>query len=92
MSSDVRAAIPKPSICRMVAVSRKDGMAFAIGAMEQTPMLVREMPATVVGVETEDDLTILVMVGARWMRRPHRELCAVDMPGETMVWTWPPRV
>ncbi len=99
MSGEARAAIPRPSICRVVILSRKDGERFPLPSSdaEQMLMLVRKMPATVVGVEIEENLTVLVMVGERWYRAPHKDLCGVgrpeglELPGDTMVWSWPPR-
>lgn len=87
----MRAAIPMPSICRAVVVSRKDGEGFVVGSATQAPMVVTEAPAIVVGVERDEDLAILVMLGANWLRCPHRDLVPVEYPGETLVWHWPPR-
>lgn len=92
---DIRAAIPRPSICRDVVVSRKDHMPFPLPASNDTLVMVEAMPAKVVGVERDDDLTILVLVCDQWLRCSHRDLCDVGrpppLPGDTMVWTWPVR-
>lgn len=90
--SDARAVIPRPSICRKVVLSRRDGQPLImLGPADQAPVLVAEAPADVVGVEREDDLVILCLIGSRWYRAPHADLAAVNYPGDMMVWRWPPR-
>jgi hypothetical protein len=91
----MRAAIPRPTICRDVIVTRKDGQPFMLPATNETIVMVSAMPVKVVGVEREEDLTILALVCDQWGRYPHKDLCdegrPEPLPGDTMVWHWPVR-
>lgn len=84
MSDEIRATIPRPSICRAVVIAMRDRGPFPHASDESA----RELPGTVIRLVDEATLRIEVAV-------PYFGVIAVDhrdlTPDNDWVWYWPPR-